>query len=324
MKRRELLAFLALSPFLGNPAEAQQAGKVWRIGVLMPGAPPEPLVDAIKEGLRGLGRIEGRDYVFEIRWAEGKLDRLGALAAELVAAKVDLITSLSTPGALAAKGATATIPIVFTGVGDPVGTGVVGSLAHPGGNVTGLSILATELAGKRLEILREIAPGGTAVAMLWNDTNPGMVLRAREATDAGKRLGLGIRSIGVHDLVSFEAAFTEIRGGHLSAMLTLVDPFTRENRRQIVELAAKLRLPAIYESSEFPEAGGLISYGPSLPALQRRSATYIDRIFKGEKPGDLPIELPSVFEMVVNMKAAKALGMTIPNSVLLRADKVIE
>ena len=301
-----------------------QSPRQRRIGVLQPGAAPEPLLDAVKEGLKGLGYAEGRDYVMEVRWAEGKLDRLPSLAAELVAAKVDLITSLSTPAAIAVKNATTTIPIVFTAVGDPVGAGVVTNLARPGGNATGFSLLATALAGKRLELLREVAPGTTVVAMLWNDTNPGMLLRAKEATEAGAKLRIGIQSVGVHDLVSFEAAFASIRDGRVSAMLTLVDPFTREHRMRVVDIAAKLRLPAIYESSEFVDAGGLISYGPSLRALALRSATYIDRIFKGEKPGDLPVQQPSVFETFVNLKTARTLGINVPNSILMRADRVIE
>ena len=323
--RRKLLVALgagALAVPLGS--FAQQPAKVRRLGLLQPGAPPEPLIEAVREGLRDLGYIEGRKIIFEIRWAEGKLDRLNELAAELVAAKVDLIHTFSTPAAIAAQRATSTIPIVFTGVSDPVGTRVVPNLAHPGGNVTGLSTLATELSGKRLEMLHEIVPGMSRVAMLWNDTNPSMVLRARESQEAGTKLGVTIQSFGVHDLVDFEAAFAAMRRGRFSALLTLADPFTRAHRERIVDLAAQLRLPAIYELREFVESGGLISYGPSLLVLQRRSAIYIDKIFKGAKPGDLPVELPTVIELMINMKTAKTLGIKIPNSVLVRADKVIE
>jgi putative ABC transport system substrate-binding protein len=323
-RRKLIFAFGASALAVPLATLAQQPPKIRRVGIFQPGAPPEPLMEAIREGLRELGYIEGRNIAYEIRWAEGKLDRLDGLAAELVAAKVDLITTFSTPLAIAARRATSTIPIVFTGVGDPVGAGVVPSLAHPGGNATGLSTLATELSAKRLEILHEIVPGASRLAMLWNDTNPSMTLRARETQEAASKLGLTIQSLGVHDLVEFEAAFTAIRSSRSSALLTLADPFTRAHRQRIVEFAANSRLAAIYELREFVESGGLISYGPSLVAMQRRSAIYIDKILKGAKPGDLPVEQPTVFELIINMKTANALGIKIPNSILVRADRVIE
>jgi putative ABC transport system substrate-binding protein len=213
-------------------------------------------------------------------------------------------------------------------VGDPVGAGVVPSLARPGANATGISLLATELAAKRLEILLEIAPNTSDVALLlallWNDTNTGMVLRAREARDAAAKLGVGIQSNGVHDLVDFAPVFASIEGGRSNALLTLVDPFTSQHRKLIVEFAARRRLPAIYEAREFVESGGLISYGPNLVAIERRAAEYVDRILKGAKPADLPVEQPTKIEMLINMKTAKTLGLTIPQSVLLRADEVVE
>ncbi len=325
MDRRAFLtgtgAMLLAAPLA---AEAQPARKVHHVGVLQAGAPPEPLVEAFREGLRDLGYVEGRDIVLEYRWAEGKLDRLPELAAELVGLRVDVITTLSTPAAIAARHATTTIPIVFTGVGDPVGTGVVSSLAHPGGNVTGLSILATELSGKRLEILREMVPKVSRVAMLWNDTNPSMVLRVREAEAAAATLGVTLLSLGVHDLIAFDPAFAAIVNGRAGALLTLVDPFTRQHRQRIVDFAAQRHLPALYEAREFVEAGGLMCYGPSLLVIQRRSAAYVDKILKGAKPADLPVELPTRFELVINLKTAKALGLTIPPSLLGRADEVIE
>jgi putative tryptophan/tyrosine transport system substrate-binding protein len=303
---------------------AQKQPKVRRLGIFQPGAPPEPLMEAIREGLRDLGYLEGRDIAFEMRWAMGRIDRLDDLAVELVAAKVDLITTLSTPVAIAARRATSTIPIVFTGVGDPVGSGIVPSLAHPGGNVTGLSTLATDLSAKRLELLHEIVPGMSHLAMLWNDTNPSMALSAQRTQEAGTRLGLTIESLGVHDLINFDATFAAIRVGPSSALLTLADPFTRGNRQRIVDFAAQSRLPSIYDVRDFVEAGGLISYGPNLLAMQRRSAIYIDKIFRGANPGDLPVEQPTQFELVINLKTAKALGIRIPDSLLARADKVIE
>jgi putative tryptophan/tyrosine transport system substrate-binding protein len=328
MKRRDFIALLggvAIASSLPSAnGSAQRAGKVWRLGILQPGAAPEPLVEAMQDRLRELGYIEGRNLVVEARWAEGRSDRLGALAAELVNLKVDVITTLSTPAALAARDATNTIPIVFTGVGDPVGSGVVPNLARPGGNATGISLLATELSAKRLEILREIAPNISPVVMLWNDTNPSMVLRAHESQAAATKLGVAVESKGVHDLITFDSAFAAIESGRANALLTLVDPFTRQHRERIVQFAAQRRLPAIYESREFVESGGLVSYGPSLMAMQRRGAHYIDKIFKGAKPSDLPVEQPTKFELLINLKTAKALDLTVPPSLLARADEVIE
>src|SRR5260370_24229584 len=267
MRRREFIGLLSGTSIvwlLALPARGQRAGRVRRVGIRHAGAPPEPLGEVMRDRLRDLGYREGQDLVIEVRWAEGKLDRLDELAAELVGSKVDVITTLSTPAALAARNATMTIPIVFTGVGDPVGSGVVRDLAHPRGNATGFSFLATELSGKRLEIRLEIAPHVSPVVMLWNDTNPGMVLRAKETQAAATKLGVRIESTGVHDLISFDRAFAAIENGRGNARLTLVDPFTRQYRKRIVEFAAQRRLPAIYEAREFVESGGLVSYGPSL------------------------------------------------------------
>ncbi len=326
MRRREFITVLAgVAVMLPCTALAQKpAAKIWRLGILQPGAPPEPLVDTLRERLNELGYSEGHNIAYEYRWAEGKPQRLTELAKELVDLKVDVITALSTPAAIAAQKATQTIPIVFTGVGDPVGSGVVSSLSRPDGNITGISILATELTGKRLEILEEIVPGASPVAMFWNDTNPGMVLRAHEAQNDADKMGLNLQSLGVHDLISFDTAFAAINSGRFNALLVLVDPFTREHRQRIVDFAAQRRVPAMYKSREFVDAGGLISYGPSLPALERRSADYVDMIFKGLKPSDLPVEQPTKFEMVINMKVAKALGLTLPQSVVMRADELIQ
>jgi putative ABC transport system substrate-binding protein len=279
---------------------------------------------ATRDRLRELGYTEGNDIVLEARWADGKMERLNELAAELARLQLDAILAYTTPGAIAIRKATTTIPIVFLFVGDPVGAGVVPSLAHPGGNATGISLLATELSGKRLEILLEIAPKASRVAMLWNDANTGMVLRAREAQDAAAKRGVMIKSVGVHDLISFDSAFAMIGSERIDALLTLVDPFTSQHRKRIVDFAAQRRLPAIYEAGEFVESGGLISYGPNLLVIERRAAEYVDKIFKGVKPADLPVEQPSKFEMLVNMKTATELSLPIPPSVMLRADRVIE
>jgi putative ABC transport system substrate-binding protein len=270
-----------------------------------------------------LGYIEGQNLSLEIRYADGKTDRLPVLAAELVKLQMDVILTMSTPAALAAKQATGTIPIVFTNVSDPVGAGVVASLARPGGNLTGMSLLASELSGKRLELLKEAVPKTTRVVMLWNSTNTGMVLRARETEAAAKILGVALRSQGVYDIDTFDSAFTAIARDRPDALLTLVDPFTMSQRRRIVEFAAQHHLPEMYEAREFVEAGGLMAYGPNGADAERRAAVFVDKILKGAKPGDLPVEQPMKFELAINLKTAKALGLTIQRSVLDRADEVI-
>jgi putative ABC transport system substrate-binding protein len=326
MRRREFIKVIAASaaawPIAGRAQQPPK--KMLRLGVLQPGAPPDPLVEAMQGRLCELGYSEGPDVAFEFRWAEGKLERLTQLATELANLKVDVITAFSTPAAIAAQKVTTTIPIVFSAVGDPVGTGLVSNLARPGGNVTGLSVLATELAAKRLEILEEIAPHSSPLGMFWNDTNPSMVLSAHQSQDAAAKLGLTIQSIGVHDLISFDSAFAVVESGRVAALLTLIDPFTREYRQQIVDFAAQRHLAAIYDAREFVQSGGLVSYGPSLLAMQQRVAEYVDKIFKGAKPGDLPVEQPTKFELVINLKAAKALGLVVPRELLYRADEVIE
>src|ERR1700722_3223850 len=326
MRRREFIALVGSAAASWPLAAQAQPHSVRRIGMLEPGvsSPSDPFVDAFRDGLRGLGYNEGRDILLEIRWAGGSNKPLVGLAVELVALKVDVLVTASPPAAIAAKQATTTIPIVFTAVGDPVGAGVVPSLARPGGNATGFSMLATELSAKRLEILREIAPDTSPVVMLWNDTNPGMTLRAHESERAAATLGLTIQSYGVHDLITFDPAFEAIVSAGGAAMLTLVDPFTRLHRQRIVDFAAARHLPAIYESREFVDAGGLMSYGIDLSAMQRRAAVYVDKILKGAKPAALPVEQPTRFELVINLRPARALGLSIPPSLLSRADEVIE
>jgi putative ABC transport system substrate-binding protein len=326
MRRRDFITLLG-GAAVSWPiaARAQQPGrKIRRLGLLQPGLPDSSFGKAMRDRLRALGYIEGRDIILETRWAEGKVERLKELAAELASLKLDAIIAFTTPAAIAAREATTTIPIVFLYVGDPVGAGVVPSLARPGGNVTGISLLATELSSKRLEILLEIAPNTSRVAMLWNDSNPGMVLRARESQNVAPKLGVIIESIGVHDLVNFDSAFASIKNGRIDALLTLVDPFTSQHRNRIVEFAAQRRLPAIYEAREFVESGGLISYGPNLVAIEQRAAEYVDKIFRGTKAADLPVEQPAKFEMLINLKTATALGLTVPPQLLTRADEVIE
>jgi putative ABC transport system substrate-binding protein len=325
IKRREFITLLGGIAAWPLAARAQQPTKKIRsLGLLLPGLPEASMGKATRDRLRELGYAEGRDILLQARWANGNMERLDELAVELAHLQLDAIIAYTTPGAIAARKATTTIPIVFLFVGDPVGSGVVPSLAHPGGNATGISLLATELSVKRLEILLELAPKASRVAILWNDTNPGMLLRSREAQDAATKLGVAIKSVGVHDLISFESAFAMIASEPVDALLTLVDPFTLQHRKRIVDFAAERHLPAIYEAGEFVETGGLISYGPNLPIIEQRAAEYVDKIFKGTKPADLPVEQPSKFEMLINMKTANALGLSIPPSIMLRADRVVE
>ncbi len=320
-----LVFTLALGILMAPPAaDAQQAGKIPRIGLLRPGPPPDIYGEAFRQGMRDLGYVEGRNIVIEVRYAEGKLDRLPELAAELVRLKVDVIVTSTEGGIRAAKEATSTIPIVFAAHGDPVGMGFVASLARPGGNITGFSTLAKELVGKRMELLREVFPRISRVAVLWNSVSQGMRLRVGEAEVAAKTLGISLQSVGVRDPDELDAAFSAMAKDRPDALVTLVDPFTVSHRKRIVDFAARSQLPAMYETRDFVDSGGLISYGPNIAGLYRRAAGYVDKILKGAKPADLPVEQPMRFELVINLKTAKALGLTIPQSVMVRADQVIQ
>ena len=309
-------------------AEAQQAVKVARIGWLgnNPGNSPH-LREAFLQGLRDLGYVEGRNLVMEYRFAEGKLERLPALAAELVALKVDVIVGPATASALAAKQAIRTIPIVFPAAADAVTSGLVTSLARPGGNVTGLSFLGPELIGKRLEQLKQAVPGVSRVAVLWQ---PGALGERtdkyilKEAEVAARALGVRPQFVEARGPADFDRAFSDMTRARAGALTVWSTPMFVSERRRLVDLAAKNRLPAVYPWREFVDAGGLMSYGPDLADMFRRAATYVDKILKGAKPADLPVEQPTKFELVINLKTAKALGLTIPASVLARADEVIQ
>jgi putative ABC transport system substrate-binding protein len=304
-------------------ADAQQSGKIYRIGVLST-VPVSLEIEPFRQALRELGYVEGKNIVIEARSAEGKSDRLPGLVAELVRLKVDVIVASSNPAIIALKQATQTIPIVMTVVGDPVGAGFVTSLARPGGNITGLSNIAEELSGKRLELLKEINPKITRVAVFRNPTIPTHAVLWKETQDAATVLGLRLIPLDIKGPEDFEAAFGTMVGERAEALIVLPEPVTTTHRQQIVELAAKNRLPGMYPFGDFTDAGGLIYYGPSRTDLWRRGATYVDKILKGAKPGDLPVERPMKFELVVNLKAAKQIGLTIPPNVLVRADKVIK
>lgn len=307
-------------------AEAQQQGKVPRIGFL---AAPSPSffstrMNAFREGLYELGHVEGKNIAIESRYAGGKLDRLPALAAELVRLKVDIIVTSSAPGAVAAKNATGTIPVVFVTAGDPVVMGLVTSLARPGGNVTGLTTHAPELSGKRLELLKEVLPRITRVAVLWNPSNPGFSEMLKEMQAASKAHALQLQSLEVRSLEDFEGTFESITKGDSHAIIVVSDPFLNTHSRLILDLAVKHRLPAMYGGPEVVDAGGLMSYGPGFSDQYRRAATYVDKILRGTKPAELPVERPMKFELVINLKTAKQIGLTIPESVLYRVDRVIK
>ena len=308
--------------------EAQPAGKVPRIGFLVAASASDSayagLIEAFRQGLRDLGYVEGRNIVIEYRYADGKYERLPALAAELARLKVAVIVSHGTPGPLAAKQATSAIPIIMTSAGDPVGSGLVSSLARPGGSVTGLCLLVPELGGKRLQLLKEILPGLSRVAVLWNAANPYASLVARETEATATTLGIQLQSLVVRGPDDFEGALAAATTGRAGALTVVEDPLTITKRKQIVDFAARSRLPAIYGVKEFVDAGGLMSYGVHLGDLWRRAATYVDKILKGAKPADLPVQQPTKFEFVINLKTAKALGLTIPQPVLQRADEVVQ
>src|SRR5437867_6011283 len=305
--------------------EAQQAKKVWRIGFLAATSPSVEAarIQAFRQGLRELGYVEGKNIVIEWRWAEGKFDRLPDLAAELVRLNVDVIVTGGSTSSGAAKEVTTTIPIVMAQVNDPVGSGFVASLARPGGNMTGLSTLVPELSGKRLELLKEVVPRLSHVAVFGDSTTPGNAQSLTETELAARPFKVQVQYLDILGPKDIESAFRQASKGRADALLVLgAQSFFL--RKQIADLAVKNRLPAMYGQPEYVEEGGLMSYGVSIVDLYRRAATYVDKILKGRKPADLPVEQPTKFELVINLKTAKQIGVTIPQSVLFRADKVIK
>jgi putative ABC transport system substrate-binding protein len=307
-------------------AHAQGADRLLRIGFLgnSTATLEANLIGPFRDGLRELGYVEGQNILIEYRWAEGKYERFPALIAELIALKVDVIVTAGTPASLAVKKATTSVPLVMIAVGDPVGTGLVASLARPGGNATGVTSISPELEGKRLELLREVFPGVARIAVLWNPVSPFQVVAEKEVQAAAGVLRIPVLSLGVRAAEELDNAFAAILREQANALLVLADRLFLHNRERIMEFAAKNRLPGVHAYRELVEAGGLMSYGPSYADLHRRAATYVDKILKGARPSDLPVERPTKFELVVNLKAAKALGIDIPQSVLLRADEMIE
>src|ERR1700730_2252285 len=327
MKRREFLALLGVAAVAASsPLHAQQTAKIRRIGILETVSPSLIIknIDALRRGLRELGYVEDRNYVLEYRSADGDAQRYPVLAEELVRLGVHLIVARGTPAARAAKNATETIPIVMAAIGEPLGVGVVESLARPGGNLTGLSAFVTELAGKRVELVKELRPGGSTVALLHNMGNPVVPQQWEETKRAAQALGIEAILLDVRTKDDIPAAFEQASARRVDTLLVGIDGLLQVNRQLIVDLAAKQRLTAIYPSKEFTDVGGLMAYGVSYPDLYFRSATFIDKIFRGAKAGDLPVEQPTKLELIINLAAAKALGLTVPPSLITRADEIIE
>lgn len=320
---------LALAALLFTAAvstQAQQAAKVYRIGMVSPAVPIPQLSDAFRQALRELGYVEGQNIVLEARYAEGKPERLPELVGELIHLKVDVIVSGSTVGVLAAKRATTTVPIVFASVFDPVGSGVVKSLARPGGNITGaaIGISGEGFGGKWTQLLKDTIPNVAHVAVLWNANNPSSTTYVREAQAAGRVLNVKIDVLDAGNTQKLDKAFASIGASGVQGIIVTPDPFFHANRTKLVEFAANKRLPAVYFSKLFVDAGGLMAYGASFEDAWRRAATYVDKILKGAKPADLPIEQPTTFELAINLKAARTLGLTIPQRVLQQADHTVE
>ena len=307
------------------PAGATPGTKPHRIGFLgnSTAALERNLVEPFRQGLRERGYVEGQDVVIEYRWAEGNYERFPGLIAELIGLKVDVIVTAGTPAALAVKRATTTIPVVMIAVGDPVGTGLIASLARPGGNVTGLTSIAADLEGKRLELLREVIPRLTRLSVLWNPASTFQVVAEREARAAAQRLQLGVHSVGVRAAGQFDESFEAIVRERAGALVVLADRLFLHERAWIIAFATRHRLPGVYAYRELVEEGGLMSFGPSYADMHRRAATYVDKILRGASPASLPVEQPAKFELIVNLKAAHLLGLTLPPAVLARADEIL-
>jgi putative ABC transport system substrate-binding protein len=327
MKRRAFISLLGGAAAWPLAVRAQQSGKTYRLGQLSGGTAVSriPLLGAFMRGMRDLGYVEGQNFIVEHRYAEGKFDRLPSLARELLAWKPDVLLVSTTPGNLAAKAATSTVPIVMVGVADPLGVGLVASLARPGGNITGVTNIGAELAGKRVEILKEIVPAASRVAVFINPDDQNAPLQMKSAKLAADKLAVQLEPIlNIRSGADLKGAFEAAARARVPAALRTIDPLTTALRKETVVFAAEYRLPMIYPFREDVLAGGLVSYGPSLPDQYRQAATFVHKIFNGVKPADLPVEQPTKFELAVNLKTAKALGLTITSSFQLRADEVVE
>lgn len=327
MKRRDFIRFL------GGAAAAwpiviraqQRSRKISRVGWLVPGSQTaQTNLDEYRRGMRELGYTEGLTVETSYAYADGEFDRLDKIAAALVNERVDVIVTAGTPACLAAKRATSTVPIVFAVSSDPLGTGVVHSLSHPESNITGLSLMATDLSAKRMELLRTLLPGIHQIAVLWDSSNPGMALRVRESRQAAEQLKVGFLDAGARDLDSLEASFATLSAKRPEAILVTAEAFTNLHRDRILDFVSRSHIPTIYEDGGFVRAGGLIAYGPNIPDMFHRAASYVDKILKGAKPADLPVEQPTRFELIINLKTARALGIEIPPTLLASADEAIE
>ena len=323
LSRRRFLSIVSASlvaaPVVG---EAQPAEKVWRVGFLRSGHPPENYIAGLKQGLREQGHVPDQNVIVEIRATDGSVDQLPGLAEELMRSRVDVVLASAAPAALAVKRATVSVPVIFVGVFNPVELGLVSSLARPGGNITGLAANAGDLTGKRLELLRGIVPRLRRVAVLWHPANPTNPIQLKGAQAAARTLGVQLELVSIQGPGDFDALTKAVRGA--DGLLQLESPLFVTYRARLAELASRSRLPAIFSQREYVEAGGLMSYGADFHDLYRRAGQYVGKILKGVKPADLPVEQPTKFELVINLKTAKALGLTIPPSLLLRADQVIE
>jgi ABC-type uncharacterized transport system substrate-binding protein len=322
MRRREFITLLSGAVAWPLDALAQQPGKVWRMGFIAHGH--ETFYDALFEGLREYGYEEGRNLIIERRYARGQAERFKEFAAELVRLNVDIIIVVTTPAALAVKNATKTIPIVHPNAIDPLNTGLIASLAHPGGNLTGGAQLTAEVSAKRLEILKKVVPGLSRAAAMWNPGNSAIVFSWKETQDAARALGIALQSHEVQGPKDFGAAFAAIAEERPDALLVLQDAVTMQQRNEIIDFAIQKRLPSMFQEKGWAAAGGLISYGENLSSMYRRAAYFVDRIFKGAKPADLPVEQATKFDMVLNLRTAKAIGFTFPDSILVLADEVID
>jgi len=321
-KRRDFITLLGGAAAWSLDARAQQPGKRWRIAFITQAE--QDIYEALFERLRELGYVEGQNTIIERRYAEGRTERFDEFAAEMVRLKADLIITITTPAALAAKNATTTIPIVIPTAIDPVGTGLVASLAHPGGNITGGAVLTGEMAAKRLELLKEVVPTVSRTAVLWNSANPANALAWRGTQVAARALGVILQSHEVQGPNDFEVAFAKMAEERPDALFLLDDALTTSYRREIVDFAMQKRLPSVFAARDRVEAGGLMSYGPRYPEIMRRAASLVDKILRGAQPANLPMEQPTTFELVINLRTAKALGITIPATLLALADEVIE
>jgi putative tryptophan/tyrosine transport system substrate-binding protein len=325
VRRREFVSLLGSAAAVWPlAARAQQPKRPRRVGFLRTEKPPAPWMDAFQKALRELGYEEGKNLLFEYRWAGGDDNRLPELASDLVRLNVDVIVVSGTPAILALKKATTTIPTVMAAAGDPVGTGIVKSLAYPGGNITGMSNMIPDVGGKRLQLLTDLAPTAAHIGIIWNANNPFTQLAIHESENAARKLNVRLQSMQVRTAADFDSTFETGSREQIDSLIVVEDPLTIGHRRQIIDFAAKLRIPAVYGAKTFVDAGGFVSFGASFPDLYRRTAFYVDKILKGAKPGELPIEQPTKFELVINRKTASVLGLNIPDKLLALADEVIE